>query len=126
MDWSNRSNYDRERYFKRKEMLLDLVGRKCVKCGTEDKIEFDHIDPSTKLFSLMGAWNRPLEELKSEAIKCQPLCHDCHKEKSINFLAAAHGGGKSGKRNCKCEPCKRRKAEYMREWKRSRRASKAA
>ena len=116
MGW-DRSEFDRQRYFERKDLLLDFLGRECISCGSTDLIEFDHIDPSTKKFSIMSKWNSPMEVLIPEIRKCQPLCHNCHKEKSKGPRSVDHGEGASGKKNCKCSPCKDRKNEYMRAWK---------
>jgi len=120
-EW-DRTGYDKERYRLRKERLLDLIGRTCVSCGSDELIEFDHVDPSSKEFTVTSKWNRPLAEVLPEAAKCQPLCHWCHKEKTRANSSVDHGGGLSGKRNCPCVPCKSRKSEYMRTWKRRRKA----
>ncbi len=66
-----------------KEKCFDIIGHTCVKCGCIDRIEIDHIDWQLKSFSISKKsspkyWNDVVEELK----KCQPLCFDCHLEKS--------------------------------------------
>ena len=123
MDWSNRSNYDALRYQRRKTELLDILVTTCVQCGSDSNIEFDHIDPSTKEFSVMLRWTSPLSVLLPEIEKCQPLCATCHKEKSSRDGSVDHGSGRSGKRNCKCGPCRLKKNAYMREWKRAKLAA---
>lgn len=123
-EW-DRTDYDRDRYMRRRQELLSIIGEKCVACGSMDRIEFDHVDPASKEFALMGRWNRPLEELLAEAAKCQPLCRTCHTEKSRAARTIPHGGGTSGRKGCKCQPCKGRKAEYMREWRKGKPRKKA-
>lgn len=122
----DRSEYDRQRYLARKGELLELLGSECSQCGSTDRIEFDHIDPTTKSFDILEQWNRPIEELVQEVRKCQPLCYSCHREKSLAQLSVEHGGGASGKRNCKCDLCRAKKNEYMREWKRRKRLQSVA
>ena len=60
--------------------------------------------------------SRSYEKLVEEMKKCQLLCRRCHLEKSREAKDLGnvdHGGGLSGKRNCKCDPCKAKKAAYM-------------
>lgn len=118
-DW-DRAGYDQERYLSRKDELLKIVGSECVICGSMDSIEFDHIDPSTKEYALMSRWNRPLSEILGEAKKCQPLCHVCHKDKTAQERSVEHGQGVTGKRNCRCGPCRELKNAYKREWRKRR------
>lgn len=126
METWDRTSYDKSRYNERRELLLDLIGRECADCGSTDRIEFDHVDSKSKEFALMSRWNRPLEQLQAEIAKCQPLCHECHLKKTLQQTSVEHGGGLSGKKNCKCAPCRSKKAEYMREWKRRKAAAKLA
>lgn len=87
----SRSVTDRRYYEKRKDELLGILGRECVKCGSTSDIEFDHVDPSTKSFTVMQKWNFPMEVLISEIAKCQPLCSKCHKEKPLRTTELGTG-----------------------------------
>lgn len=111
---ATKSRCDRALYERKKSNLLDALGRACVNCGSSENIEFDHVDRSEKSFSILTEWKRPLHELLEEVKKCQPLCATCHADKTRVELSVEHGGGLSGKRNCKCPLCKNRKAEYTR------------
>jgi hypothetical protein len=43
-------------------------------------LEFDHVDPSTKLFNVGDAYAAPsLEALVEEIEKCELVCSNCHK-----------------------------------------------
>ena len=78
-------NSDRQRKLKKKQMLLDHLGGKCVGCGTTENLQFDHIDRTTKnkkFKSIQGSLNRKLEDLIAEVDKCQLLCRECHITKS--------------------------------------------
>lgn len=113
-------DYFMNRYHTKKARWIELLGGECVECGSIEELEFDHIDPTTKLFTITSGWALAEERVLEELQKCQLLCKEHHKLKSDLEQAVEHGSGLSGKRNCKCDPCKVRKNEYMRAWKRSR------
>ncbi len=109
-------DYLRRRYDERREWVIERLGGICAKCGGADDLEIDHVDRLGKLFEVSRmAYKRRLddEELLVEIAKCQLLCRVCYKEKSDSETSVGHGGGLSGKRNCKCDPCKAKKSEYM-------------
>lgn len=72
IDWRKRT----------KLRLIAFFGGKCKLCGYdrhEGALEFHHLDPSKKDFSISGkshSFNRLLEEAK----KCVLLCSNCHSE----------------------------------------------
>jgi predicted transcriptional regulator len=78
----------------RKKVKLKLVekkGGKCERCGYNkciDALEFHHIDPNKKDFSVSGkSWS--LEKLEKEVEKCILVCSNCHKE--IHFIIKTEG-----------------------------------
>jgi 5-methylcytosine-specific restriction endonuclease McrA len=96
----------RDHYYKKKEYLLENVGKVCVFCGSTKNIEFDHIMPRTsskkeKQTKLRTGntsgniiWNKRPSSMSWECIKkeiadLQPLCKDCHRKKSNAQLSAA-------------------------------------
>jgi 5-methylcytosine-specific restriction endonuclease McrA len=97
----------------RRKRALDYLGNQCVICGVTTALQFDHIDPDSKVFGIAGNLNRKWPVLKEELDKCQLLCQQHHREKTIRESSVEHGGGLSGKKNCPCALCKARKAEYM-------------
>lgn len=64
------------------KMLTDMKGGRCVVCGSIERLEFDHVDPTTKLFDIAGGLLRKMETILDELDKCQLLCRECHIEKS--------------------------------------------
>lgn len=76
--------YSMDYYYRKKAELIQLLGGRCCKCGSEEALEFDHIDPQTKLFAISSllshAWTEVLEEVK----KCQLLCKRCHIAKTTD------------------------------------------
>jgi hypothetical protein len=105
-------------------MLVNLLGGKCEQCGSVENLEVDHRDRASKSHRVGGLIKGRLELLLAEAVKCQLLCDTCHNNKSREESGVEHGGGKSGKKNCPCEPCRTRKAEYMKTYVRPSRRSK--
>ncbi len=71
----------RARYLENKALLASLrveMGGVCVECGHKGRLEFDHVDPKTKLFPLARACLRSEEAIRAEAAKCRLLCRKCH------------------------------------------------
>lgn len=58
-----------------------LLGSVCVKCGAKDNLQFDHVDPKTKLFDIVKGADKPIEIFWLEVAKCQLLCVPHHAEK---------------------------------------------
>jgi hypothetical protein len=113
-----------------RRQAMEFLGGACVWCGALEGLEFDHVIAATKDFEISKAiadcysWAR----IQVELLKCQLLCRPCHVEKTAQNMENGqvdHGGGLSGKKNCKCIPCKARKAEYMRGYMRSSRKKHA-
>ena len=68
-------------HHKRKNILIEMLGGKCVDCGTTKNLQFDHIDPSKKSFNIQCVLSeRTLKELE----KCELRCCNCHLEKTKN------------------------------------------
>lgn len=66
----------------RRKEAIDHLGGKCVHCGSNHDLEFDHIDPSTKLFTIASRPSASKKRFWEEISKCQLLCGVCHKRKS--------------------------------------------
>jgi hypothetical protein len=108
--------YLRRRYVERSQRAIDALGGVCVECGSVEDLQFDHVDPVTKSFEVrLALYKRRFDnqDLVDELAKCQLLCKSCHKIKSDIEQSVEHGGGLSGKRDCRCNLCRARKAEYM-------------
>ena len=71
----------REGYHKRRKLLVEMLGGKCVDCGTTENLQFDHKDPSEKSFNISCVLSeRTFKELE----KCELRCGNCHLEKTKN------------------------------------------
>lgn len=78
----------------RKRVKLKLVeykGGECEKCGYNKcvrALEFHHLDPSEKDFTISGkSWS--FERLKDEVDKCILVCSNCHNEIHYNEIEDA-------------------------------------
>lgn len=63
--------------------LINRAGGKCVKCGydkCQGALQFHHIDPTQKEFSISRDFSNDIEKLCKEADKCILLCSNCHAE----------------------------------------------
>jgi hypothetical protein len=79
----------------------------CQRCGSWDRLEVDHVDPSKKISHKVWSWSalRRAEELA----KCQALCSDCHQEKTREDRmknVPEHGIYGYNKRGCRCDICR--------------------
>jgi 5-methylcytosine-specific restriction endonuclease McrA len=63
----------------------EKLKRGCLKCGYKEHhsaLDFDHIDPSTKVRDIAKMYTTNIKTLKQEMEKCQVLCANCHRIKS--------------------------------------------
>jgi 5-methylcytosine-specific restriction endonuclease McrA len=83
--------YMLKRYHQRRDELINRLGGACLSCGSKQDLEFDHIDPESKLFSFGKKGSSvALSKLLEEIDKCQLLCIPCHRIKSSNEPRAPH------------------------------------
>lgn len=81
----NKSSYKNSN-LKWRKWLIDLkTNLKCEKCGYNKSpaaLDFHHIDPNTKLFSInqVGCVGKSKEEINKEINKCVVWCSNCHRE----------------------------------------------
>jgi hypothetical protein len=108
----NRAAYQRgyNRAWKqaRRDRLIEMLGGKCVRCGATEDLEFDHIDPSTKVFAVSAGLSRAWDALVEEASKCQLLCKPCHVAKGAEDRPELKHGTYHvyWYWNCRCDLCK--------------------
>ena len=76
--------YKREQRKEGKAYCVEYLGGKCVKCGTTHNLQFDHIKREGKKYNIASRVHLVFTILKEELDKCQLLCVDCHKVKTIS------------------------------------------
>lgn len=112
--------YMLRRYHARMRLARARLGNLCNRCGSSDGVECDHVDRTTKLFTVGGGWNRPLAVFLAEVDKCQLLCAGCHQLKGREvgdiLPESAHGTVNRYQRwKCRCPECRTAMAVCNRE-----------
>ena len=115
--------YHLNRYYERKNKLIELLGSKCVRCNSIIDLQFDHINPKEKSFTLGQSMFKPWDVLLEELKKCQLLCLECHIKKTViedlnKPLVKANNihGTRSSYRYCKCNLCVEFHRNYMNDY----------
>lgn len=70
------------KYHKRKKWAIKYLGGKCIECNSTKELNFDHINPDTKSYTITSMLSYSNEKIMKELKKCQLLCLDCHKNKN--------------------------------------------
>lgn len=117
--------YMAQRRAARREQLVSLLGGRCARCSATDQLEFDHIEPGSQSFRINGkALDKPWPDILAEIAKCQLLCHDCHRTKTVecgetgggwnkNTAPYEHGTMRSYQEDaCRCPDCRLAKSLY--------------
>jgi hypothetical protein len=63
--------------------LIEERGGQCEECGYNKYIgalQWHHLDPTEKEFSISNRRGSPIEQLRKEVDKCKLLCANCHAE----------------------------------------------
>lgn len=93
---ANRNAYFRaymsSRYVIRMAAAAEYLGGACVDCGSMKFLEFDHVDPSDKLFAITKACTIAEERFWAEVRKCVLRCRRCHKKKTKIGRRAGYTG----------------------------------
>lgn len=66
-----------------KQMAVEYKGGSCNKCGYNkcvEALDFHHVDPNEKDFSISASRKRGWKTIKIELDKCVCLCSNCHRE----------------------------------------------
>lgn len=86
----------RKRYAQRRRSAIYLLGGKCARCGSENDLEIDHINPADKTcrfaYATMLKWDTFIAHIE----KCQVLYSSCHLEKSKKDISKAMTGENNG------------------------------
>ncbi len=83
-----------------------MLGGGCVRCGATENLEFDHIDPSAKVFTVCAGLSKAWAALVEEAAKCQLLCKPCHVAKGAEDRPELQHGTYYVYWYCRCDLCK--------------------
>ena len=68
---------------------VNYLGGKCASCGYNkcvEALDFHHLDPNKKEFSISQAKSHSFSKVKPELDKCVLLCANCHREEHAAIL----------------------------------------
>lgn len=119
MGRSYHREYQRFYYKKKRGDLESLLGGKCVICSSIKDLQFDHIDPLTKSFSIGCLLSHSKKNIDKEISKCQLLCRPCHTEKTLmdnGRKRSEHGSYNKYSHGCRCDMCRSANTKYSREY----------
>ena len=108
---AERAEYMNQYREKRRAWAREHLGGKCVTCGTTEELEFDHIDPSTKVKQIASMLTESWKNFLAEVNKCQLLCEVHHELKTREAYAKQPRRWKHGKTTmytkggCRCYLC---------------------
>lgn len=93
-----RKKADRQRRINRnKQIVKELKSNPCVDCRIElpwQCMDFDHIDPSERLFWVSnGNWDTSEARLRNEIAKCELRCPNCHRLRHFHDDEYNNGSG---------------------------------
>lgn len=69
------------RRYRTKLKAIEYLGGKCNRCGYDkhpSALEFHHINPSEKEFTIGNVANRAWSVIVKELDKCELICSNCH------------------------------------------------
>lgn len=108
--------YMREYREKRLKAARVKLGGKCVLCWSEANLEFDHIDPTTRIKPITTLTHASKKVFDAELAKCQLLCVQCHDRKTIlerGHVPVEHGRASMYQHyGCRCLLCKEVGSRY--------------
>lgn len=86
-----RTRQERERQYRlRKEALSGYLStQRCADCGSEQRLQLDHRDDTTKLFNPSDVGHRAWTSLWDEWAKCDVRCVSCHARRHIYARVAS-------------------------------------
>lgn len=115
-------DYMKQRRQNRRAKFIDLLGGKCVNCGSIDNLQFDHANAKKKEFDLNQIKDSNEGTILKELKKCVLLCDKCHLNKTKankehinkNKKPARHGTPWMYKKyKCRCRKCRMAISNYI-------------
>lgn len=113
-------DYFNSRRQARRQRFIEMLGGKCESCEATENLQFDHLDPREKSFSISKRIDAPEDVLLAEVGKCRLLCPSCHRNKTKEKGEHGQPTARHGtiwmykKYKCRCEKCRAAMSEYNR------------
>jgi hypothetical protein len=115
----HKPGYMKMRYERLMNEARISLGGKCQVCGTAEKLDFDHIYPSTKLFNIGQVFTVSIKSFWLEVAKCQLLCRQHHVDKTLTDNGLVRSKDNHGTLSCythskcRCNLCRTVHNRYM-------------
>lgn len=124
-DKQKQNAYQNRHNLERRMMWINENGP-CRQCGSFQDLQVDHINRLEKVSHRIWSWSKARRE--EELRKCQALCKECHKKKSISEISKPiqHGTVYGYRRKCRCEECMKAAREASRKFRLKKLASSPA
>jgi 5-methylcytosine-specific restriction endonuclease McrA len=113
-DTKRQKEYQRLWMLKRRNEYLQKNGP-CTKCLSWIELELHHKNPKEKVTHRIWSWSK--ERREKELVKCEILCHGCHKKETLKFLRKNFEHGTQSmyhSRKCRCPECRAANASTRR------------
>ncbi len=84
--------YRIQRTQEHKKRIDALKNKPCTDCGERfepEQMDWDHIDPSTKLYNIGSMKGLKWERIEEEMTKCELVCKPCHRKRTKARLVQA-------------------------------------
>lgn len=118
---SYHSEYMASRYKKRRKEAFEILGDRCIKCGSTKDLELDHKNRGLKAFDGTRMTAVSHDKFLKEIWKCQVLCRECHILKTILEIGRKPARGTHGTlssyRYCKCHICRKANSDWQKDYK---------
>lgn len=74
----------------RKAAMVEMMGGACEDCGFDLTAfpmcaDFDHVDPTDKLFAVSAGLTKTANMIVEELLKCRLLCANCHRVRTAKY-----------------------------------------
>lgn len=100
MNWLSPESWEKRKQYYKKEVKEkhdknikiiheEKLKRGCVCCGYRESpyaLDFDHLDPCSKISGVSRMSTRNIQKIKEEIEKCQVLCANCHRIKTHDLI----------------------------------------
>ena len=102
-DKRQQQEFQRKHVAAKRAAWVRKFGGCCKRCGSTEKLQFDHIDATKKVSHRIWSWTD--QRISEELLKCQLLCRTCHQAKTNEEMGHGKHGAAGYKRGCRCGVC---------------------
>lgn len=93
MEIKSQTSILRDYRSRKRTRMINVMGGCCQICGYNkcaNALEYHHLDPKAKDFTISSKWSRSWESTCEELKKCILLCANCHREIHAGLIDASN------------------------------------